>query len=865
VRRRWLIALAAVGLYVLAGWALDGVTGLVRTIVANTAGRNVLDSRRAESIDLAGIDPAAGGPAGVVASWEGYWEIGAAGLYDLVLESRGRSSWTIDGRIANEISEPGPVSSTRTVWLDAGFRRVVIAYDVPVSSPHLLVHAAETGRRTTPLHSAVLKPRLPNNPTLRSWLRFVHRALGWVALIAIVLAVRKTVRPVSRRWPDGPISPARRELLARTLAWTTLAGILAYGAILRLDAIAGRYGPVGSPSWLAAVQTRSLAPPASIRPASIVWELEPMFPHRDGTVARYRSDPHTYLDTARKMTWFYAAHPREPVFPYATKTFLRLLDWQDVAVSFASAFFSLLAVWFTYLLGAAIWSRPAGLLAALGLSIDTDVVGLASLGWRDDAYMAMAVLCAYLTLRWWQAGPPGTRAVRLGRLRLDATYLAAAAAGVAGGLACLTRITAPTFIAPGIAWLFVERREAWQRQLIAAALSVAVLLLVAGPFFVNCWRVLGDPFYAFTVHGSVYSLAEAQPEYTGGTVGYVIEKFQRRPLLMFDTVAQGLTTYPFTNKWGGLGPWAEGFAGWAAAAAIVGLAVLAAVPRGRLIIMMMIGSIVPFAFTWTVDPDYRFTVQAYPFLLIAAAVAVAVVADAIRRVLAPGSGPAPIAWWREPRTPWATTVGVAAVTLWLVWRVAPPLVLAETLRAREDATVTAGARDGAFFRSGWSPVLRGANVSQRMTAGEGKLSIRLPEEGDYPATLRMDPFPRPLAVSPGTLPVVEVFLNGAAIATIQLEWAPDRVGTYRIVLPRTAVRPGSNQLTLRVKGASDGDDQAISLWYLRVHPRQTASAIAQRRASPRAVRRPVAESIQMPSNDPMPQFHGLTTSSGSPR
>ncbi|HET9272025.1 MAG TPA: hypothetical protein VFO31_27795, partial [Vicinamibacterales bacterium] len=458
-----------------------------------------------------------------------------------------------------------------------------------------------------------------------------------------------------------------------------------------------------------------------------------------------------------------------------------------------------------------------------------DVVGLASLGWRDDAYMAMAVLCAYVTLRWWKAGPPGTRTVQLGRLRLDATYLAAAVAGVAGGLACLTRITAPTFIVPGIVWLFVERREAWQRQLVAAALSVGVLLLVAGPFFVNCWRVLGDPFYAFTVHGSVYSLAEGKPEYTGGTVGYILEKFERQPLVMFDTVAQGLTTYPFTNKWGGLGHWVDGLAGRAAAAALVGLVVLAALPRGRLVIMMMVGSIVPFAFTWTVDPDYRFTVQAYPFLLVAAAVTVAIAADLIHRALVPGRGPATVAWWREPRTPWLTAVGVVGVTLWLIWRVTPPLVLAETLRAHEDATVAAGMRDGGFLRSGWSPVLRGANVSQRMTTGEGKVTLRLPEEGDYPATLRMDPFPRPLAVAPGPLPAVDVLLNGTAIAAIQLEWTPDRVGTYRIVLPRTAVRRGSNQLILRVKRASEGDGQGVGLWYLRVHPRQTASAIARLR------------------------------------
>ena len=185
-------------------------------------------------------------------------------------------------------------------------------------------------------------------------------------------------------------------------------------------------------------------------------------------------------------------------------------------------------------------------------------------------------------------------------------------------------------------------------------------------------------------------------------------------------------------------------------------------------------------------------------------------------------------WWREPWRPWATTVGIVAVTPWLIWRVAPPLVLAETLSAREDATVMVGSQDGAFLRSGWSRVLRGANVSQRVTIGEGTLRIRLPEEGDYPATLRMDPFPRPLAAS-AALPAVDVLLNGEPIATIQLEWAADRVGTYRIVFPRTAVRRGTNQLTLRVKRAAGGDAEGISLWYLRVHPRQTASAIAQLR------------------------------------
>jgi hypothetical protein len=221
--------------------------------------------------------------------------------------------------------------------------------------------------------------------------------------------------------------------------------MLVHAALLRIDAISARYGVVSSPPWLAAVQTRTIAPPLSIRRASLAWYPEPMFPHADGKETRYRSDPYIYLEAARTMTSFYRAHFREPVFPFVTRGFLRLLDDQDVAVSFASAFFSIGAVWLTYMLGAALWSRPVGLLAALGVSLDYDVITQASGGWRDDAYMAMVTLCAYLLLRWWRTARAEPRVVRLGTLRMDAMYLPAALFGIAGGFAILTRIMAVSF------------------------------------------------------------------------------------------------------------------------------------------------------------------------------------------------------------------------------------------------------------------------------------------------------------------------------------------------------------------------------------------------------------------------------------
>ena len=836
--RSWLVALATAGLYVLGGWALEGVTGLVRTVVTTTPEREVLDIRRVETIDVDGIDAASGGRAGVTAIWQGVWEVPADGLYDLALGSQGRSSWTIDDSLANEAATLDTGAQARTVWLAAGFHRVEISYAVDPSAPRLVVAAARTGGRLRPLVPAALKPRPPRNPRLRAMARALHHVLGWVALAAVAWAIRRSIPALSERWHlwrdrmsagsfvGVAVRPCRR-WLGRGLAWTALACILVHGALLRIDAITGRYGPVASPSWLAAVQTRSFAPPSAIRPASISWQPEPVFPHRDGTSSHYRSDPYTYLDAARNMSSFYDAHSREPVFPFATSVVLRLLSGQDVAVSFASASFSILAIWLTYLLGAQVWSRPVGLLAALGLARDYDVIALASSGWRDDAYMGGVTLCAYLILRWWRSEPAGARVYRLGPVRMDGAYLHAAAVGVAAGLAVLTRIMAVSFLAAALLYVVGTRPAAWRRRLAAVGLAVLVAGLVAGPYFVNCWRVYGDPLYTFNVHGEIYSGAEGQA-WKGSTAAYVTQKIARRPFGMIDTVAQGVTTYPFGNKWFGLDRWFDGLGKWASMAAIAGLAVLAGSSPGRLLLIVMVASLVPFSFTWTVDPDFRFTVHVYPILLTAAAVAVGAAARGVEAVLVPGRGRA-----RAPRESrawlgWARAVAPALVVLWFVARVLPPLVFSEALRVREDATVTAGARDGSSFDWGWAGLVRGDNVSMRVTTDEGALSIRLPDEGDYPATLRMDPFPRPLGDMSGPLPVVDVVLNDTPVASIPLQWTTGRVGAYDILLPRAAVRRGNNLLVLRVRRGAESSmtavrpgltgGSAVGLWYVRVHP-----------------------------------------------
>jgi hypothetical protein len=152
----------------------------------------------------------------------------------------------------------------------------------------------------------------------------------------------------------------------------------------------------------------------------------------------------------------------------------------------------------------------------------------------------------------------------------------------------------------------------------------------------------------------------------------------------------------------------------------------------------------------------------------------------------------------------------------------------EQLRSGDDMMVSAGVHDvaGAFFGSGWSDITGTGNVQERVVSGSGEVFLRLPRAADYPLTMRLDPFPRPLSNSPARLPTIDVRLNGTVLATMPVEWTPDRVGAYNIVLPHTATRAGKNVLTFLVRhaldttplarpGLSDGD--AVALWYLRVH------------------------------------------------
>ena len=74
------------------------------------------------------------------------------------------------------------------------------------------------------------------------------------------------------------------------------------------------------------------------------------------------------------MTTFYQPHVREPVFLALTRAGLWALDDQDFGVSLASAVGSTLAIFATYLVGAALLSPLTGLLAALLMAVEIEMI-----------------------------------------------------------------------------------------------------------------------------------------------------------------------------------------------------------------------------------------------------------------------------------------------------------------------------------------------------------------------------------------------------------------------------------------------------------------------------------------------------------
>jgi len=598
---------------------------------------------------------------------------------------------------------------------------------------------------------------------------------------------------------------ARAVLTSPTVGPLVLAIVIAsYGALLRLDSYVGKYGTLNRPAW-ARVVTHDVAPLVSaIRPSSIHWAYEPR-PYVGG-------DPINYIQYGREMTSFYQPHVREPIFLALTRAGLWALDDQDAGVSLASAIGSTLAILATYLVGAALLSPLTGLLAALLIAVELEMVTWGVDGWRDDTFSAAVLFSTWALLKLRERPGPAN----------------AILSGALCAIACLTRITAISFIVPAFVWLVADRAPA-PRMLRARAVGIATLVLtvLVAPYLISCAIATGDPLLAINYHTGYYRFAEGQPIDKPMTAReYIGRKLAEAPIATIDTGLNGLMLQPFVTKWRGFEEWVPRAGSVLMAFAAAGVMLLMFSAGGRLVLVTLVGSLIPYIFTWNIGGGgaWRFTMHAYPFFLIAAAVAVVSAARGVRRLA--GATPALFNRSAFRRLAWRGAVVALVVVLWTAWYfVLPWYVTRESIGRGESTSIETGARDRIFYRSGWSgPHLE--NITVRVSRrGRAVIRLPLPAKRAYELVLRIDP------ILPGTPDEVQILFNRHYVGRLQLSTNPERVGSYNIRLREEIVTAGSNELIIvpgstttagaagpRFAWLDPSERIGVRLWYVRVIP-----------------------------------------------
>jgi len=601
-------------------------SGFTRTVYEALGERGAAAMSTAPEADL-GFMPVPHGPRRFFSTrWHGSWLVDAGGPYTVYLGADDWARLSIDGvPVAERSNTLGHGTTAVTQALAAGWHTIDIQYEQEGGGAFLTTGWSRPGGELRSWAHGPVFPAPVSDPA-----RYANagiRWIGWgaiaawaVVVVAWGLVAARRVRASAENDPRGwrERGAAASAWLAGRERWVSAAGlilVLSLAGALRLDAVMVRYGPFDRPTWLAETEAHTRDRIEGwLRPHSFSWAKIPV-PYVGG-------DPIGYLQFGREMTSFYAAHVREPMFPGAVHLWLRLVDDQDVAVSFASAFFSFLAVGATWWLGRLAYGPWVAFLASLGLAIDHDAVTWAADGWRDDAVLFFTVWVAVALLALWRR-PSWPWTVALG-------------IGAAG--AVLTRVTMLAMIVPGLLALAALGRGSWRPRLRDTAVAAVLAAALAAPYYYNCWVKFGDPLYPINVHTGFYRFraGESAPRPEPMSVGaYLRGRFTRDPFGTATTGAIGLFWFPFENKWIGFDYWYIGLRRFLMGMGAIGLVLLAASPQGRLLWVLLLGTLLPYAFTWSIPGggEWRFTLPAYPFYLIAAALALVLTARSLPAAL----------------------------------------------------------------------------------------------------------------------------------------------------------------------------------------------------------------------------------------
>ncbi len=429
------------------------------------------------------------------------------------------------------------------------------------------------------------------------------------------------------------------------------------------------------------------------------------------------------------------------------------------------------------------------------------------MGFRDDFFGLVTVMFAWTSLRLAKNPSPG-RAV---------------AAGVAGAVACLTRITSLAFVAPALAFVAVSLGAGERdRGLRATAIAIAVAALLLAPFLIDCWIRLGDPLFTINTHTGFYLTRGTHSRHPSvGIARFLFTRLGTDPVHAMDSLLRGLIVYPWDNKWSGLAKhWSEPLAWALKLLCAPGLVMWLWTRNGRLLLVTLVGALLPFAVTWDVFPEWRFTLHAVPFLVIAAVDFVARTVGAVRLWFDERNA-SRIEARARVRTIFAS-VGLSFALPATVFALAP-VTFANELARGNPAGIAAGDRDWLFFASDWYSPRKEGDVTYRYADGrEATIRVPLVRGGAFDCLVRMDPTPALVALDSADLDV-EVSINGVWWQRLALRYDPQRVGQQTFRVPEGVLEPGINRLRFRAIAPATGshradESSAFRLWYLRVAP-----------------------------------------------
>ncbi|HVQ31508.1 MAG TPA: hypothetical protein VMV21_18065, partial [Vicinamibacteria bacterium] len=206
--------------------------------------------------------------------FSGFWQVDRAGTVELGLAADGAAELRIDGRQVVRRREDARALTIRSrIDLGSGLHAIELIYEKEAPPFFLNVVERVDGSGPRPLDPWTLYPSPPGEGQLRRarWHHALGAAAGWAwagsfLLLGASVALRgRAVLPVARLW-------------ARRLAPAVPVLIVAYGALLRFEALVARQWEPEAPAW--AEHLKDLGRAA--RPAGPAWEAK---------IPRYEGDP----------------------------------------------------------------------------------------------------------------------------------------------------------------------------------------------------------------------------------------------------------------------------------------------------------------------------------------------------------------------------------------------------------------------------------------------------------------------------------------------------------------------------------------------------------------------------------------------